>query len=560
MVILGVVAGHAAHGKSLRDGAAAVIVDGRLACAVAEERLLRAKHAGGWDAAASAVLNDAGLDSQDVDVVAYSSCCDYQQEHPPDRAAIRSRFRSAQIVRVGHHRSHALMAYFSSPFERALVCVSDAGGNTLAPVPDGRWWDVPREQTSYWIADGDQLRLVDDDFREAGAAGFGEVFRAVTYLLGWHSSVYASKTMALAATGDPNGLSLSPPWTAIGDRLCSSVRAMPHDPIEMLRRHDRERLGRVVEARDPKDRFSSTQRDLAAWVQDGMEQVMTARLSRIIEATSVDAVCMAGGVAYNCHANTAVADALGLGHRNVFIPAAPGDTGQALGNAIAACLEVNEALDRSSLAELYAGPRWPPPGANDLSDLQVTPIPTDGPRHVVDLVAAGAVVAVHRGRSEFGARALGHRSLIADPGRESMRLRLNLRKGREDWMPFGLMVSSHCAPKCLQKARHSPSMQFVAQVAPEARQSLAAVTHVDGSTRAQTLDGRCEPWLEETLLLAEERLGVGALLNTSLNGPGEPIAERPSQTLDLLRRGVADAAVIDDLLVATRGTKERGGT
>jgi len=556
MVILGIVAGLSGMGRELKDGGAALLVDGRLVSAIAEERLVRVKRAGGWERSARYCLDAAGVAAADVRVVAYSTCCDSMHDVAGDVRAMATAFPGSRIVRAPHHLSHALYAFHGSPFERALVVVGDAGGNVDEPVNDA-WWSVAREQASYFEVDDDRWRLLDRDFAEPYEAGFGEVFRAVTYYLGWRGSRHTNKTMALSAYGDAHALGLAPFFTVPPGTgaVRTAVVNDPLAPVDMIARAFGGDLGRRVPPRRAGEPHAERHMHLAALLQSSYEDAMTARIAELSRRRALGDVCLSGGVAYNCRANAHIAAHPQV--ERVYVPPAPGDTGQPIGNALWAHRRLaGTPVDRASIADPYTGRDHGPEAGARLSlptRLALRPLPMPSERAVSLLVAAGLVVGHLRGRSEIGARALGHRSIFADPRRADVVDTLNVRKGREGIMPFGGSILAADMARLFTGVPRTPYMQFVLRAGAEAERCLPAIVHRDGSSRLQSVDDATgSPWLRAMLAEFGALSGVAAVLNTSLNGPGEPIVETPEEAVRLVGTGVVDCLVMDDALVTPR--------
>jgi carbamoyltransferase len=562
MVILGLVAGVSGRGKALKDGSSALMVDGRLINSIAEERLVRVKRAGGWDRSAAYCLDAAHLTVADVDVVAYSTCCDSLEEATSEELSMAQAFPRARIVRVPHHLSHALYAFHGSPFDRALVVVADAGGNVLTSSY-GNWWGVSREQSTYFEIDEDGSRLLGRDFDEPYEAGFGETFRAVTHYLGWRGSRHANKTMALSAYGDGTALGLPPFFALAGQSVVSaSLVNDPLAPTDMISKAFSGRLGQLVRPRLPDESPTEAHKHLAALLQSSYESSVTARICELCRSHRLGDVCLSGGVAYNCQANASIAACNEV--NGVYVPPSPGDTGQSIGNVIWAHRElVGTPVDRRSIADPYLGRdydvsagRLPSFGSLDTQRLAARSTAV-----VSALVAAGFVVGHFRGRSEVGARALGHRSIFADPRRPDVVDALNKRKGREQMMPFGGTILSEEMSRLFTGVTQTPYMQFILNASEEGRRLLPAIIHVDGSSRLQSVD-RCtsSPWVHELVCEFRHVARVAAILNTSLNGPDEPIVERPEEAARLVESGVVDCLVIGETLLTPRDSRVTRGT
>ena len=232
MNIAGIFKASTSFGKTIRSGGAALVVnsgtDDERVFAIAEERASRFKYAGGYQDALALLLESANLSEREIDMCGVSSCCESRSS-----VEVGVNWPSETLEIIGHHDSHATLAYLGSGFKRALVVVMDGGGDVLVDAQSDNWWTFPREQHSYYIATEDGLELIGRDFDQPFEAGFGEIYRAVTYFLGWHGSRHASKIMALSAYGSSHA-----DWPQLfdlnDDRLVVPVRNNPKDPLSMV--------------------------------------------------------------------------------------------------------------------------------------------------------------------------------------------------------------------------------------------------------------------------------------------------------------------------------------
>lgn len=549
MVVLGVVAGVSASGKPLRDGASALFVDGRIRVAIAEERLRREKFAGGWRESAAKCLSDQALTPRDVEVVAYSTCCDSLRGAHIEQEQLRTAFPCARVLRVAHHASHAWYSFAASGFETALIVISDDGGNVLSGDSPA-WWECSREQTTYYFGSPAGLKLVGRDFSEPFSAGFGEAFRAVTKYLGWRSGSDASKTMALCAFGDWRSLGVQKMFYFDGGTrtIKSRLRYVPGRPDLTLASLSDGALTRLVTPRTDVGEFEEAHAHLASLVQTSYEDAVRARIEALMDDLSPGGLCLGGGVAYNCLANGTLAACV----PRIYVPAAPGDSGQAIGNAVAAIVDLfPRGLHPAGLARPFLGPGTVIDTVDGgLCDLRVREIDESSPQLVARRIAEGFIVGVFRANCEFGARALGRRSIFADPRGRGVVGVLNRRKGRQAFMPFGASVLSGRVDGLFNVLCPSPTMQFAFGATPEGKERIPAIVHRDGTCRLQTCDAGTDPWMFEMLDALDTLTGVPVALNTSLNGPGEPIVETPRDAVALLRRGIVDLLVIGNVEIS----------
>ncbi|CBS87288.1 carbamoyltransferase C-terminal domain-containing protein [Azospirillum lipoferum] len=519
-VVAGLTAGRTQDGRPHIDGAAC-LVHGERAWAIAEERLPRRKNAGGAERALSAVLAAAGMELPDIDLFVLSTCGE-PVPSPGAPAFLRTDGRwSLQDLGIppdrivwcpSHHLSHALHAAHATNARQALVCVFDKEGNT-------------GERNSYYLAGGGSLRLVQSDTAAAARGGIGAAYALATEAIGWCGDTEAGKTMALAAYGragaDPRLLLADAPSGAI----VAGGGPLPH-PVTFRQRAD-----------------------LAATVQAQMEAAVVATVERLLARYPVPQLCVAGGVGTNCRLLGALAGA--MPELAVRAPYAPGDTGQAIGNALYGLAllgaEAPEMLrqpflgveeDRGVVAE-RAVRRLGQPLACGFDALEMA----------ARRLAGGAIVAVFTGRSEFGPRALGHRSILCHPGDAASLHRLGASIKRRGWFrPFGIVGPAHRVAEACPHARLSRHMEIAGPVGGPWRERLRPVLHIDGTCRFQAVaaDDPLGPLLERF----EATANVPFLANTSLNRAGEPLAETIEDAIDIVLATGIDLLLTDSGLFA----------
>jgi carbamoyltransferase len=554
------------------DAAVALVVDGEVVFAVEEERLSRRKHTSAVPVhAVRAALDHAGIRLADLDGVAYpwtvtpAKLAHMLLHHPtripprhwpelgmagvrvlrelmsPRRAirnlegALGARCDARLRSGVAHHLAHAACAFFTSPFYDSAVLTVDAQGEdesaSLGEFTGSRY----RKLQSIW-----------------SPHSIGIVYALVTDYLGMRSAWDEYKVMAMASGGDPAR------FRAVLDRLvrtgCGGVyhtyrTAMVFKPGYCDTLLARE-LG--VPKRASGDPLEQVHFDIAAALQDKTEQVLFHLLGWLRVRTSSPNLCLAGGVFQNSVANGKIL-ASGLFER-VHVPAAPGDHGAALGAALwLARDEVTARTNRTAITP-FLGPGYSDQAiARELrraSDAVRVTRPADLEREVAALLARGAIVAWVQGRAEYGPRALGHRSILADPRRAEIKDLVNARiKHREPYRPFAAAVPVEVAEQWFILAGRSPFMQFVAPVRADAEARLAAVTHA-GTCRVQTVDRAEVPRFHRLLVIFGAETGVPVLLNTSFNDADEPIVCSPADALRTFLASQLDALAIGPFLVS----------
>ncbi|HZR15132.1 MAG TPA: carbamoyltransferase C-terminal domain-containing protein [Acidimicrobiia bacterium] len=537
------------------DPAAAIVVDGEIVAAAEEERFSRRKHGkppvpfSTWELpeeSARWCLERAGIAPDELDAVAYSYDPALAAPVGPDLVddgweGLRSLFvqraplflKSALpgldpgIVRfVSHHSAHAASAYLAAPFDSCAVMVCDGRG----------------ERGSYL---GGHAVGGDLDILATAALphSLGLMYEEVTEHLGFRRSSDEYKVMALASYGRPlhlDALRGAVQLTANGAFTTAPIDwssfTAPHRPG---RGHERE--------------WSDDEADLAASVQAVLEETLLGLARWLHERTDERALVAAGGVALNCVANSRV---LRDGpFAEMWVQPAAGDAGTALGAALHVAHALGDHIRPMPSAAL--GREW-----NDTEigeALRVADVAHARARDIAETVAEelanDGVVAWVQGRSEWGPRALGHRSLLANPTRAANLERLNDIKGREQFRPVAPMVLADRAAAIFDGPLPSPYMLFTHQVRPEWRHRIPAVVHVDGSARVQTVDRDEDPLTARVLEEFERRTGVPVLVNTSLNTGGRPMVDSPRDALECFGSTPVDLLAIGPYVLRRAGSR-----
>ena len=533
------------------DPATALVVDGRVVAAAEEERFTRRKHGkepvpfSAWEqpaAAAAWCLEQAGLTPADLDAVGWSYDPDLVEHGLPGTdpgwEQLRTDFarrapfflRTALpgldpgIVRfVQHHLAHAASAAAAARWRSG----TDGDGCAVL-VADGRG-----EATSYLAGryrDGTVQRMGTQRLPDS----LGLRYEDLTAHLGFRRSSDEYKVMALASYGTPRfAEELAADLHATGD---GGFRAAPLD------------LSRFAKPRGPADPMEPEHADLAASVQLRLEETLLDLARWLHGRTGENRLALAGGIALNCVANTRIADEGPFDE--VWVQPAAGDAGTALGAALHLSAQAGDPVVPMPGADLGRG--WTDDELEQvLRDARVRyERPDDLAATVADTIAGDGVVAWFQGRSEFGPRALGHRSLLAHPGKRENLDRLNAVKGRESFRPVAPMVRAERAAELFSRGpATSPYMLFVHDVAPQWQQRIPAVTHVDGTARVQTVEPDGNPLLAELLAAVEHRTGLPCVINTSLNTAGRPMVDTPVHALETFGSAPVDLLALGPFVV-----------
>lgn len=526
------------------DPAAALVVDGRTVAAAEEERFSRRKHGkrpvpfSAWEVpelSARWCLEHAGVRPEELDAVAYSFDpklarpardmglddpwdplrLEYARRAPEFLAEALPGLDPDQVVFVPHHVAHAASAGPASPHPDNDVLVLDGRGECASHLA-GRYRDGKLDTLA----------------AQALPHSLGLVYEELTEHLGFLRSSDEYKVMALASYGTPRHL----------DRLREHVHATGDGGF---RAHGVD-WAALAPARAPGEDWTKDHADLAASTQAALEELLLELVHWLHREARGEALTMAGGVALNCVANSRIA-ARGP-YRHVWVQPAAGDAGTALGGAlhVAAQTAVPEPMPGADLGRGWSDEEiraW----------LETAAIPYEEPDDIAETVAEelarDGVVAWFQGRSEFGPRALGHRSLMAHPGRAENLERLNHVKGREEFRPVAPMVLADRAADLFTGPIPSPYILFVHDVAPAWRDRIPAVVHVDGTARIQTVEERREPLVARMLTAFERRTGLPVVVNTSLNTAGRPMVDDPRDALECFGSAPVDLLAIGPFAV-----------
>jgi carbamoyltransferase len=533
------------------DSAAALLVDGATVAAAEEERFSRRKHGKApvpfstWELpeqAAAWCLRRAGCEAGELDAVAYSydpalaPPLDgdlYAQDWEPLRTLYVKRaplFLQAalpgldpeRVHFVAHHVAHAFSACAAAPCDSCSVLVVDGRGESASHLA-GHWHDGRLE-----VLAAQQL-----------PHSLGLMYEELTEHLGFRRSSDEYKVMALASYGEPRWLE------QLRELVCADGRGgFRTHPIDWERFAPRVPAGAE---RWGSEQWGPEHADLAASVQRCLEGVLLDLCNWLHEHTGERWLAMAGGVALNCVANSRIWRESQFEH--VWVQPAAGDSGTALGAAMCLANELGDSPAAMSTAAL--GREWSErelaawlAGAGIAAER-----PEDLAQTVAEALAADLVVAWFQGRSEYGPRALGHRSLLADPRAAHNLERLNDVKGREQFRPVAPIVAAGRAGEIFDGPLPSPYMLFTHRVSPEWAQRIPAVVHVDGTARIQTVDRSGEPLLAHLLDCFEQRTGVPVLVNTSLNTAGRPMVDDPRDALECFGSAPIDLLAIGPFVV-----------
>jgi carbamoyltransferase len=574
MIILGINAFHA-------DASAALFVDGKLIAAIEEERFRRIKHWAGFpEMAIQFCLKEAGIGFEEVDH--YSIGRDpkakflrkllYLAKNPAGSfSVVRNRWHNSRKVssienelsaisglqpsvfknkvnQIEHHRSHLASAFFASPFDEA-ACVSIDGSGDFTTTMTG-------------IGRGNKIEVLDSvDFPHS----IGIFYTAFTQLLGFPHYGDEYKVMGMAPYGAPKYVAKVKEVIHFTDnglfrlnldyfrRGTEGVISYNEDHIPVVKAlYSSDMIKAFGEPRKKEEPITQYHKDMAASVQRVTEEAIFYILESLHKKTGLKNVCFAGGVAQNSVANGKIKK--NTSFENIYIPSAGHDAGISMGAALYVQHQVLNKKRMPSIQSAYTGSHFT--NAEIRSFLCDQKIKFDELEDdvlfdkITECLINGGVVGWFTGKAEFGPRALGGRSIIADPRRKDAKEILNSKiKRRESFRPFAPSILKEYVDEYFELTDEVPFMEKVFPVIQSKRELIPAVTHVDGSGRLQTVDKDISPRYYALIEAFRKKTGVPVLLNTSFN-ENEPIVNKPQEALNCYLRTSMDMLIMENILIS----------
>ena len=548
------------------DSAAVLIENGKVITALEEERFSRIKHDNTWPK--QAIIHCLRLNKlkiADLDYIAYyekpllkferildtfvktypRSLTPFVQTMPEYlthklkiEQTIRQLGYKGQIKFVPHHLSHASAAYFSSNLTNAAILTVDGVGEY--------------QTTALWQAKDKQIELLAElNFPHS----LGLFYSTLTAFLGFRVNNDEYKVMGLSAYGQPRYvnklkklINLKPDGS-----FALNLKYFAFEYSNLMWNQDLEKL--LGRPRQPEDKILAKHRDLASSLQLITEQVYFQMLRHLHSLTKTDNLCLSGGVALNALANGKIYTQTPF--KKVHILGPSGDSGSALGAALYTYYQQKPRAKRQPIANLYLGTPTNDSAIRQLLDKnQLKYKRFSSQKELIKttakLLADNKIVGWWQGKMEFGPRALGHRSLLANPKQKSMKDKVNIIKRREFYRPFAASVLQEHVQELFdvpEKNHSSPFMNFCFQVKPKARKLIASIVHADNSCRIQTVNRRDNGIYYDLIRQFYRLTGIPAILNTSFNLSHEPIVEQAEQAIEDFVNTKMDALVIEKWLI-----------
>lgn len=539
------------------DSAAVITIDGEVVAAAEEERFTRKKHDSSFpEEAISYCLEEAGVETEQIDKVVFYEKPIQKFDRVLETAAIsfprgyrsfsqalpewlgtKLRIKKYLKKRLGykgkveyleHHHSHAASAFHPSPFDKAAVLTVDGVGE----------WTT----NQMFKAENKEIQpLKHIKFPDS----LGLLYSTITSYLGFMVNNDEYKVMGLASYGEPEYLEEFEEIIEINQDGSYSLnqefftftrsRKMWSSKLEEL-------LGEPRQEQEIKDRHQN----IAATLQKILEKVLMKQVNYLYKITETENLCMAGGVALNSAANGKIRERMPF--ENIWIQPAAGDAGGAMGAAL------SRSDSNYEMNHCYLGPEYGEREVEKILKEKNADYQRKSQEKLADNVAEkikeGEVVGLYQGRMEWGPRALGNRSILADPRKKEIIDTVNKKiKYREEFRPFAPTVLEEKASDYFDIMESSPYMLFIFDVNEKRKEEIPAVTHVDGTSRIQTLNREVNPFYYDIIKRFHEKTGVPVLLNTSFNLKGMPIVNTPEEAYKVLKKSGMDAFATRNFMV-----------
>ncbi len=546
------------------DSAACLVQNGDVVAAAAEERFIRIKHSVDFPLRAIRYcLKQGGISVADLDAVVFyeKPYLKFERILKTHLMSFPSSFKSfraflpmwlnyklcvpdiireqtgyaGKIYFADHHYAHAASAFLPSPFERAIVITMDGTGE----------WST----LAVGVGEGTRIRL-ERDVRFPHSLGL--LYSAVTAHLGFNVNEGEGKVMGLAAHGKPS----------FRRQFAEVLRVREDGSFQLnldafsfhygLAMTNRRFADIFFPPRKPESPIRSEHKDLAASLQAAVEDVVLKIVRNSHRVYGIDKLCLAGGVALNCVANGRILRETPI--REAFIQPGAGDDGGAMGSALYLYTQLFGGDKRWRMRDAYLGPSFTDEEIESLLLRMNVPYKKLSarmlPARAAKLLAEGNIVGWFQGRMEFGPRALGNRSILADPRDPRMKDVLNRRvKHREPFRPFAPAVCVESSLEYFDAAHESPFMLLSVPVRPDKRRAVPSIVHADGSARLQTVTETSNPLFYRLIKEFGRRTGVPVVLNTSFNLRGEPMVCTPQDAYDCFSRTEMDCLFLNRFLI-----------
>lgn len=534
--------------NKINSGSCALIIDGEIVFALAEDRISRKKDEGGFSKSLEFILKKTGLKLKDIDyfyISFYGNAILPKKEivqHHADILGLKNNLHKL-VLMPSHHFSHAVLAHALSPFKESIIMVADNEGNFLYPSGESKdkIEETHYERNSYFWARGNCITLIERDFDNPGDVGFGKAYSMFNRYIGLGNYLSVGKTMGLSSYGKP-------------DKAFKDISIWEIDNLGKLKSNIFETNSSVKDINDFLSKYKipipdrtneplyelDNYRNLAYYIQDELNNIAIEKVKFLIKKVGIKNICISGGVALNGIMNHKIETILDV---PVFVPPYPSDPGQALGNAIFGYLS-QTGLNNNTLIEkkyfknfMYLGSEYTNQEILNILKKYNKKITFNFEKNIeqktAELLYQNKIGGWFQGRSEYGARALGNRSIIAKPNSVFVRDRVNLLKNRELFRPVAPSMISEFWKEYFENISLLDKYMLGVKLVKESKiKEIPGVVHVDGTARPQIVFKENNPKYHKLISSFMKISSLPMVINTSFNKAGEPIVETPENAID----------------------------
>lgn len=575
MKIIGINSKYDALMNNVYSGSCALIVDGKIVSAFAEDRISRIKDDGGFKQSLKFILDRQNLTVEDID---YFYISFYGNAVVPKKEMISRHLSFLKlnkcleklVVMPSHHFSHACAAYFLSPFNEAIIMVADNEGNLLYPTgeKEGDIGNTYCERNSYFWARGNCITLIERDFEAPGEVGFGKAYNMFNNYIGFGNYLTVGKTMGLSSYGKVEGnLKKTEIWRMDKSGKLHSNITETEDLIKDVERFLKSSGIKLPNRKGEKLYELPEYKNLARFVQKQLNKWATRKIEFLMKKVGIRNVCVSGGVGLNGIMNENIENYL---HVPVFVPPYTSDPGQALGNAIYGYITQtgknnSSLMDKVKFADYaYLGSEYSDDDILGTLKKMSNKYNLKFERHdnitsiAAKLIADGKIIGWFQGRSEYGARALGNRSIIADPRSVEIRDKVNILKRRELFRPLAPSILSEYKSEyfCGKKSLLDKYMLSVKKVKKEKFKNIKGVVHIDKTSRIQEVSKQDNGMYHSLIQKFKKITGIPMVMNTSFNMAGEPIVEAPADAIKAFVDMDLDYLICGSILIEKAANKK----
>lgn len=567
--IIGINSKYDAGMNEIYSGGCAYICDGEIIIALAEDRISRKKNDGGFKESLAYIYGEYNLTTDDID---YFYISFYANPLIPNEEMIKLHLKllgiekepEKLVVMPSHHLSHACLAYFLSPFEDALIMVADNEGCLLSPKSAREKGVIFNdcERNSYYWAHGNCITLIDRDFQHSGEVCFGKAYNKFNEYIGFGSYLNVGKTMGLSSYGtDVSEWENIDLWYIDENGNLHSNITETHDSFDdityFFKKHG-------LSVKHNLSYETDEYKNLAFFVQHQLNKWSVIKMQDLIKKYGIKNICVSGGVALNGIMNCELEKRL---QASVFVPPYCSDPGQALGNAIYGYIQQSGKSNNSFIKKIkfenyiYLGTEYSYTRIHEelislyKNDSRIEMILSDNIFKIgAEMIADGKIIGFYQGRSEYGARALGNRSILAAPNSIEIRDRVNTLKGRELFRPLAPAVISEKWDLYFdgEKSILDTMMLRVVNVKLDRQKEVCGITHIDGTARVQEVTKKINPDFYQLITEFYKITQIPMVINTSFNKAGEPIVESPKDAVESFLAMNLDGLICGNYLLRVR--------